>query len=57
MFQGVAAARIRSLFKTARKNAPAIIFIGAPPSEREAWPERVPPGDAPGDASLCRPEH
>ncbi|KAL4436128.1 hypothetical protein ABPG77_005576 [Micractinium sp. CCAP 211/92] len=27
MFQGVAAARIRSLFKTARKNAPAIIFI------------------------------
>jgi DNA polymerase III delta prime subunit len=29
MFQGVAAARIRSLFKAARKNAPAIIFIGA----------------------------
>lgn len=28
MFQGVAAARIRSLFRTARKKAPAIIFIG-----------------------------
>ena len=28
MFQGVAAARIRSLFRAARKNAPAIIFIG-----------------------------
>lgn len=28
MFQGVAAARIRSLFKAARKNSPAIIFIG-----------------------------
>lgn len=28
MFQGVAAARIRDLFKTARKNAPSIIFIG-----------------------------
>ncbi|KAI7840859.1 hypothetical protein COHA_005451 [Chlorella ohadii] len=27
MFQGVAAARIRSLFRTARKKAPAIIFI------------------------------
>eukprot|EP00887_Chlorella_sp_A99_P003900 scaffold11.g3900.t1 len=27
MFQGVAAARIRSLFRAARKNAPAIIFI------------------------------
>jgi len=27
MFQGVAAARIRSLFASARKNAPAIIFI------------------------------
>eukprot|EP00889_Picochlorum_renovo_P004218 jgi/Picre1/31248/NNA_006602.t1 len=27
MFQGVAAARIRSLFSAARKNAPAIIFI------------------------------
>ena len=27
MFQGVAAARIRSLFAAARKNAPAIIFI------------------------------
>ena len=28
MFGGVAAARIRSLFKRARKNAPSIIFIG-----------------------------
>ena len=28
MFQGVAAARIRSLFRAARKNAPAIVFIG-----------------------------
>ena len=28
MFQGVAAARIRSLVKAARKNAPSIIFIG-----------------------------
>ena len=28
MFQGVAAARIRDLFKTARKNAPSIVFIG-----------------------------
>ena len=28
MFQGVAAARIRDLFKTARTNAPSIIFIG-----------------------------
>lgn len=27
MFQGVAAARIRSLFKTARKHSPSIIFI------------------------------
>lgn len=27
MFQGIAAARIRSLFKTARKRAPAIVFI------------------------------
>lgn len=27
MFQGVAAARIRSLFRAARKNAPSIIFI------------------------------
>ena len=30
MFQGVAAARIRSLFYAARKVAPAIIFIGEP---------------------------
>ena len=29
MFEGVAAARIRDLFKVARKNAPAIVFIGA----------------------------
>lgn len=29
MFQGVAAARIRDLFKTARTNAPSIIFIGS----------------------------
>ena len=28
MFQGVAAARIRSLFRAARKNSPSIIFIG-----------------------------
>ena len=28
MFQGVAAARIRSLFKTARKNSPSSIVIG-----------------------------
>ena len=28
MFQGVAAARIRDLFKTARTAAPSIIFIG-----------------------------
>ena len=28
MFQGVAAARIRDLFKTARNAAPSIIFIG-----------------------------
>lgn len=31
MFQGVAAARIRDLFKTARAAAPAIIFIGMLP--------------------------
>ena len=29
MFEGVAAARIRDLFSVARKNAPAIVFIGA----------------------------
>ncbi len=29
MFEGVAAARIRDLFKVARKNAPSIVFIGA----------------------------
>ena len=28
MFQGVAAARIRSLFVAARRNAPSIVFIG-----------------------------
>ena len=28
MFQGVAAARIRDLFKTARNAAPSIVFIG-----------------------------
>ena len=28
MFEGVAAARIRDLFKVARKNSPAIVFIG-----------------------------
>lgn len=28
MFQGVAAARIRDLFKTARDAAPSIVFIG-----------------------------
>ena len=28
MFQGVAAARIRDLFRVARANAPSIIFIG-----------------------------
>ena len=28
MFEGVAAARIRDLFAVARKNAPAIVFIG-----------------------------
>ena len=30
MFEGVAAARIRDLFAVARKNAPAIVFIGNP---------------------------
>ena len=30
MFQGVAAARVRDLFKAARATAPSIIFIGAP---------------------------
>ena len=29
MFEGVAAARIRDLFAVARKNAPAIVFIGS----------------------------
>ena len=29
LFEGVAAARMRDLFKVARKNAPAIVFIGA----------------------------
>ena len=29
MFEGVAAARIRDLFRVARKHAPAIVFIGA----------------------------
>ena len=28
MFQGIAAARIRSLFRAARKVAPSILFIG-----------------------------
>ncbi len=28
MFQGIAAARIRSLFGAARKTAPSIVFIG-----------------------------
>ena len=28
MFEGVAAARIRDLFSVARKNTPAIVFIG-----------------------------
>ena len=28
MFEGVAASRVRDLFKTARKIAPAIVFIG-----------------------------
>lgn len=28
MFSGVAAGRIKDIFATARKNAPAIIFIG-----------------------------
>ncbi len=28
MFEGVAAARIRDLFRVARKNSPAIVFIG-----------------------------
>jgi ATP-dependent Zn protease len=32
MFEGVAAARIRNLFKVARKNAPSIVFIGARPA-------------------------
>lgn len=30
MFGGVASARIRDLFRVARKYAPSIIFIGAP---------------------------
>jgi SpoVK/Ycf46/Vps4 family AAA+-type ATPase len=29
MFEGVAAARIRDLFRVARKHAPAIVFVGA----------------------------
>lgn len=28
MFEGVAASRVRDLFKTARRLAPAIVFIG-----------------------------
>lgn len=53
MFQGVAAARIRSLFKTARKNAPAIIFIGAPPRRRGFSPAA--PGRAAKGASCVAP--
>ena len=30
MFQGVAATRIRNLFKAARATAPSIVFIGMP---------------------------
>lgn len=33
MFQGIAASRVRSLFKAARKLSPAIIFIGGPYSQ------------------------
>lgn len=36
MFEGVAAARIRDLFNVARKNAPAIVFIGAACRPRHA---------------------
>ena len=56
MFEGVAAARIRDLFSVARKNTPAIVFIGtaslfsisacfficaAPGRCRSCWPSAV----------------
>lgn len=34
MFQGVAAARVRDLFKAARATAPSIVFIGTAPLQR-----------------------
>ena len=37
MFQGVAAARIRDLFKTARNAAPSIVFIGMLLYHAQPW--------------------
>ena len=38
MFEGVAASRVRDLFKTARRLAPAIVFIGIFPYNRISVP-------------------
>jgi len=52
MFQGVAAARVRNLFRTARKNAPAIVFI----DEIDAIGKRRTDG-ASGDSGTAEREH
>jgi hypothetical protein len=38
---GESEANLRKAFEEAEKNAPAIIFIGAPPSDLRAWPARL----------------
>lgn len=43
MFEGVAAARIRNLFKVARKNVPSIVFIGPPPANPLEHPKITQP--------------
>jgi len=51
MFQGVAAARVRNLFKTARANAPAIVFIDEIDAIGKAR------GDGGGDSGSAEREH
>ena len=43
MFEGVAAARIRNLFKVARKTVPSIVFIGPPPANPLEHPKITQP--------------
>jgi ATP-dependent Zn protease len=51
MFQGVAAARVRNLFKAAREAAPAIVFIDEIDAIGKAR------GDGSGDSGTAEREH